>query len=163
MNKTNVMAVLEDLKRQLANCQCAVAKLEELIKEETPEVPVIEEEVEALPEPPAEIMLTPDKGEEDNADVVLGCSILTDLPSFYDGKCSVLKLHKRYFDNGKPKLYIDKYHVVIEAYDASMKLLGSYVTHWDNISKYHIELIKRGINTHKGSNWVPKTVLLDLD
>lgn len=163
MNKTSVMAVLDDLKRQLANCQCAVVKLEELIKEETPEVPVIEEEVEALPEPPTEIMLTPDKDEEDIADMILGCSILAGLPSFYDGKCSLLKLHKRYFDNGKPKLYIDKYHVVIEAYDASMKLLGSYVTHWDNISKYHIELIKRGINTHKGSNWMPKTVLLDLD
>ena len=157
------MAVLEDLKRQLANCQCAVAKLEELIKEETPEVPVIEEEVEDLPEPPAEIMLTPNKDEEDIADMVLGCSILAGLPAFYDGKCSVLKLHKRYFDNGKPKLYIDKYHVVIEAYDVSMKLLGSYVTHWDNISKYHIELIKRGINTHRGNNWMPKTVLLDLD
>lgn len=164
------MAAIQQLKDIAGDLQCQIAALEELVvnenyqgetPDETPVVnevsnePIVEEEVEELPAPPAEI--------EVDEDIILGCSILTTLPDFYDGKCSVLKIHKRYFDNGQPKLYIDKYHVVIEAYNASMKLLGSYVTHWNNLSKFHVELIKMGINTHSKDNWKPKTILLDLD
>lgn len=163
MDKQAIIAAIDSLKEQAANLQCCIAALEQLINEEpqveeTPVIEPIEEEVEELPAPPAEVHIDiPDE------DVILGCSILTALPDFYDGKCSVLKIHKRYFDNGQPKLYIDKYHVVIEAYNASMKLLGSYVTHWNNLSKFHVELIKMGINTHSKDNWKPKTILLDLD
>ena len=125
------------------------------------------EEVEniTLPDPPKEIhiKLPKAKVKTPDAESIMGCQILTALPDFYDGKCSLIKLHKRYFDNGQPKLFIDKYHVVIEAYDSDMNLLGSTVTHWNNLGKFHVELVKRGINTHKGENWMPKVINLDLD
>ena len=134
-----------------------------VINEEPVEEPVMEER-EELPAPPEVIYVDMPK-EEPKADdeVILGCQIITSLPDFYSGECRLIKLHKRYFDNGQPKLYIDKYHVVIEAYDINMKLLGSHTTHWNNLSKFHVELIKRGINKHNKDNWKPNTVCLDLD
>lgn len=161
----------------VANAQCLIASIEamlesnnENLKEETPEETPIndepsKEEREILPEPPKviHVKLPKAKVKTPDAESIMGCQILTALPDFYDGKCSLIKLHKRYFDNGQPRLFIDKYHVVIEAYDSDMHLLGSTTTHWNNLSKFHVELSKRGINTHKGENWMPKTICLDLD
>ena len=134
--------------------------------EETPvinEEPVVEEG-EELPAPPKVVYVDMPKEEPKVDDeVILGCQIITSLPDFYSGECRLIKLHKRYFDNGQPKLYIDKYHVVVEAYDINMRLLGSHTTHWSNLSKFHVELIKRGINKHNKDNWKPNTVCLDLD
>lgn len=136
-------------------------------QDETPvinEEPVVEEERKELPAPPEVIYVDMPKEEPKVDDeVMLGCQIITSLPDFYSGECRLIKLHKRYFDNGQPKLYIDKYHVVVEAYDINMQLLGSYTTHWNNLSKFHVELIKRGINKHSKDNWKPNTVCLDLD
>ncbi len=177
METKEIKVVLQQLKDTVANAQCLIASLEvmlynENLKEETPEeTPVVndepsKEEREVLPEPPKEIHVKLPKVKKvktPDAESIIGCQILTTLPDFYDGKCSLIKLHKRYFDNGKPRLFIDKYHVVIEAYDSDMNLLGSTVTHWNNLGKFHVELVKRGINTHKGENWMPKTICLDLD
>lgn len=135
-----------------------------VINEEPVEEPVVDEEREELPAPPKVIYVDMPKEEPKVDDeVVLGCQIITSLPDFYSGECRLIKLYKRYFNNGQPKLYIDKYHVVIEAYDINMKLLGSHTTHWNNLSKFHVELIKRGINKHSKDNWKPNTVCLDLD
>lgn len=135
-----------------------------VVNEEVPvEEPVVEER-EELPAPPEVIYVDMPKEEPKVDDeVMLGCQIITSLPDFYSGECRLIKLHKRYFDNGQPKLYIDKYHVVIEAYDINMKQIGSYVTHWNNLNKFHVELIKRGINRHNKDNWMPNVVCLDLD
>ena len=175
MKQKEIMAAIQQLKDTVANVQCEIAALEELVanenhQEETPDetpvsnVPIIEDEVEdiTLPDPPAEVHIDIPENAPDE-DAKLGCAIITSLPDFYNGKCSVLKVHKRYFDNGQPKLFIDIYHVVIEAYDANMKQIGSYTTHWNNLSKFHTELLKRGINTHDKKNWKPKTLLFDLD
>ena len=72
-------------------------------------------------------------------------------------------MHKQYFDNGQPKLYINKYRVVVIALDDKMHEIGRIVTHWNNLAKFHAELTKKGINTHTGENWMPKVINLDLD
>lgn len=178
MKKEEVMAILSSIERQLAELKSMVlAENNEnhqgetpddtLVVNEAPNVPVVEKEIKALPAPPTEIHVdisiesvgkqAPDE------ETMLGCQIITDLPDFYNGKCSVLKLQKRYFDNGQPKLYIDKYHVVITALDVKGNSIGSIVTHWNNLAKFHAALMQRGINTHSKTNWMPKTIWLDLD
>ena len=171
MKKEEVMAAIQQLKDIAGNLQCQIAALEELVVNENPveETPVINEqneEGEELPAPPAEIhvdieVLKPSK--EPDPESVLGCQIITELPDFYQGTCSVLRLHKLYFDNGQPKLYINKYKVVVIALDNKMHEIGRIVTHWNNLAKFHAELSKRGINTHTGENWMPKIINLDLD
>jgi hypothetical protein len=185
MKKEEIMAAIQQLKDIAGNLQCQIAALEELVvnenyQEETPDetpvvnevssemsnVPIIEEEVKELPAPPAEIHIDviPKKNKTPDAEAILGCQIITSLKDFhYEGKCSVLRLHKLYFDNGQPKLYINKYKVVVIALDNKMQGIGRMITHWNNLSKFHVELAKRGINTHTGSNWMPKIINLDLD
>ena len=182
MKQKEILAAIQQLKNTVANVQCEIAALEELVanenhQEETPDetpvvnevsnVPIIEEEVEELPAPPAEIHIDIDeKGPHRKYDeeCILGCKIITELGrNFYNGRCSVLRLHKLYFDNGQPKLYINKYKVVVIALDSNMNEIGRTITHWNNLTKFHMELIKRGINTHHGDNWMPKVINLDLD
>lgn len=95
-----------------------------------------------------------------NPDVILGCQIISALPDFYSGKCDYIGIRKAYKDNGKEHLYIIKNKVVITAYDEDGKVLGSTSTHWDNLAKWHIELLKRKINTHRKSDWMPFEVFL---
>ena len=125
--------------------------------------PIIEEEVEELSAPPAEVHIGIPKDNTPDEDAILGCKILTDLGIDYNGVCSVIKMHKLYFDNGQPKLYINKYKVVINLYNSEMEVIKTVTTHWNNLAKFHTELIARGINTHAKENWMPKTILLDLD
>ena len=165
MKKEEVMAIISSMERQLAALKELVTA--EVVNENpVEETPVINEEKEELPAPPAEIYvdiedLKPSK--EPDPESVLGCQIITSLPDFYHGTCSVLRLHKLYFDNGQPKLYINKYKVVVIALDNKMHEIGRIVTHWNNLAKFHTELSKRGINTHTGENWMPKIINLDLD
>lgn len=172
MKHNEIMAAIQQLKNTVANVQCQIAVLEGLLHKEgnenpVEETPVINESKEELPAPPAEVRIdTEEKDSHEKCDeeCILGCKILTELgEDFYNGRCSVLRLHKQYFDNGQPKLYINKYKVVIIALDCRMKELGRTITHWDNLSKFHTELIERGINTHSGDNWMPKIINLDLD
>lgn len=175
MKKEEIMAAIQQLKSTVANVQCEIAALEELVtnenhQEETPDetpvsnVPIIEEEVEdtTLPAPPAEVHID-NNDEQPDEDAILGCKIITELGIDYSGVCSVIKMHKLYFDNGQPKLYINKYKVVIDLCNSKMEVIKSVTTHWNNLAKFHTELIARGINTHAKENWKPKTVLLDLD
>lgn len=181
MKYNEIMAAIQQLKNTVANVQCEIAALEELVanenhQEETPDetpvvnevsnVPIIEEEVEELPAPPAVVYVDIPKDNKDkqpDEDAILGCKIITDLGIDYSGVCSVIKMHKLYFDNGQPKLYINKYKVVIELYNSRMEMIKSITTHWNNLAKFHTELIARGINTHAKENWMPRTILLDLD
>lgn len=175
MKYNEIIAAIQQLKRQIAALEELVTNEnhqgetpdDTLVVNEASNVPVVEKEIKALPAPPTEIHVdisiesvgkqAPDE------ETMLGCQIITDLPDFYNGKCSVLKLQKRYFDNGQPKLYIDKYHVVITALDVKGNSIGSIVTHWNNLAKFHAALMQRGINTHSKTNWMPKTIWLDLD
>lgn len=169
MKKEEVMAIISSMEMQLAALKELVAAEEVVNENPVKETPVINEqneEREELPAPPAEIhvdidVLKPSK--EVDPEAVLGCQIITELPDFYHGTCSVLRLHKLYFDNGQPKLYINKYKVVVIALDNKMHEIGRIVTHWNNLAKFHAELSKRGINTHTGENWMPKIINLDLD
>lgn len=174
MKYNEIMAAIQQLKNTVANVQCEIAALEELVanenhQEETPDetpvsnVPIIEEEVEELPAPPAEVHIDIPEGNTLDEDAILGCKIITDLGIDYSGVCSVIKLHKLYFDNGQPKLYINKYKVVIDLCNSKMEVIKTVTTHWNNLAKFHTELIARGINTHAKENWMPKTILLDLD
>lgn len=175
MKKEEVLAVISSMEMQLAELKKLVTAEEEVIvppsteglggsdydldaKRFTPDGR------ELLPDPPAEIHIDVEKLEKKaDPEAMLGCQIITELPDFYKGKCSVLRLHKLYFDNGQPKLYINKYKVVVIALDEKMQEIGRIVTHWNNLSKFHAELTKRGINTHYGDNWHPKEINLDLD
>jgi hypothetical protein len=142
MKYNEIMAAIQQLKNTVANVQCEIAALEELVanenhQEETPDetpvvnevsnVPIIEEEVEELPAPPAVVyvdMPKDNKDEQPDEDAILGCKIITDLGIDYNGVCSVIKMHKLYFDNGQPKLYINKYKVVVIALDNKMHEIG---------------------------------------
>lgn len=139
-----VKAAIQQLREQLD-------ALEQLL---TP-VPIVEtkEEIPAVAK----------KEDKVDEDTLLGCQIISALPDFYTGKCTLLKIHKRYFDNGLPKYFIDKYHVVVEAYDDNMNKLGEIVTHWSNLSKFHIALINKGINKHLGAKWLPLTLVLEIN
>lgn len=157
MSKEEILAQISKIENELSVLKALVDTEEEVVNN-----PVVEE----LPAPPAEIhvdidILKPSK--EVDPEAVLGCQIITELPDFYQGTCSVLRLHKLYFDNGQPKLYINKYKVVVIALDNKMHEIGRIVTHWNNLAKFHAELSKRGINTHTGENWMPKIINLDLD
>ena len=168
MKKEEVMAIISSMEMQLAALKELVAAEEVVNENPVEETPVIEqnEEREELPAPPAEIHVDIEvlkNTKEPDPESVLGCQIITSLPDFYQGTCSVLRLHKLYFDNGQPKLYINKYKVVIIALDNKMHEIGRMITHWNNLSKFHAELSKRGINTHTGENWMPKIINLDLD
>ena len=166
MKKEEIMAAIQQLKDIAGNLQCQIAALEELVVNENPveETPVIDSDEDiTLPDPPAEIHIDMPEDNAPDEECVLGCQIITSLPDFYKGKCSVLRLHKQYFDNGQPKLYINKYRVVVIALDDKMHEIGRIVTHWNNLAKFHAELTKKGINTHTGENWMPKVINLDLD
>ena len=166
MKKEEIMAAIRQLKDIAGDLQCQIAALEELVVNENPveETPVIDSDEDiTLPDPPAEIHIDMPEDNAPDEECVLGCQIITSLPDFYKGKCSVLRLHKQYFDNGQPKLYINKYRVVVIALDDKMHEIGRIVTHWNNLAKFHAELTKKGINTHTGENWMPKVINLDLD
>ena len=157
MSKEEILAQISKIEKELSVLKALVNTEEEVVNN-----PVVEE----LPAPPAEIHVDIEvlkKTEEPDPEAVLGCQIITELPDFYQGTCSVLRLHKLYFDNGQPKLYINKYKVVVIALDNKMHEIGRIVTHWNNLAKFHAELSKRGINTHTGENWMPKVINLDLD
>lgn len=157
MSKEEILAQISKIENELSVLKALVNTEEEVVNN-----PVVEE----LPAPPAEIHVDIEvlkKSEEPDPEAVLGCQIITELPDFYQGTCSVLRLHKLYFDNGQPKLYINKYKVVVIALDNKMHEIGRMITHWNNLSKFHAELTKRGINTHTGENWMPKIINLDLD
>ena len=157
MSKEEILAQISKIEKELSVLKALVNTEEEVVNN-----PVVEE----LPAPPAEIHVDIEvlkKTEEPDPEAVLGCQIITELPDFYQGTCSVLRLHKLYFDNGQPKLYINKYKVVVIALDNKMHEIGRIVTHWNNLAKFHAELSKRGINTHTGENWMPKIINLDLD
>ena len=169
MKREEVMAIISSMEMQLAALKELVAAEEVVNEPSVEETPVINEheEREELPAPPAEIHIDIDeKGPHRKYDeeCILGCKIITELGgNFYNGRCSVLRLHKLYFDNGQSKLYINKYKVVVIALDDHMREIGRKVTHWNNLTKFHVELSKRGINTHTGENWMPKIINLDLD
>ena len=157
MSKEEILAQISKIENELSVLKALVNTEEEVVNN-----PVVEE----LPAPPAEIHVDIEvlkKTEEPDPEAVLGCQIITELPDFYQGTCSVLRLHKLYFDNGQPKLYINKYKVVVIALDNKIHEIGRIVTHWNNLAKFHAELTKRGINTHTGENWMPKIINLDLD
>ena len=162
--KTNeIIAVISKMEEQLAELRSMV--LAESNESPTEEALVIEDEVEdiTLPDPPAEVHIDIPEDNTPDEDAILGCKIITELGIDYNGVCSVIKMHKLYFDNGQPKLYINKYKVVIDLYNSKMEVIKTVTTHWNNLAKFHTELIARGINTHAKENWMPKTVLLDLD
>ena len=166
MKKEEVMAIISSMEMQLAALKELVAAEEVVNENPVEETPVITVEREELPAPPTEIYVdikALKKTKEPDPEAVLGCQIITSLNFQYNGKCSVLRLHKLYFDNGQPRLYINKYKVVIIALDNHMQEIGRTVTHWNNLVKFHAELSRRGINTHSGERWMPKVINLDLD
>lgn len=176
MKKDEVLAIISSMEMQLAALKELVSAEEIIEVPSTEGLPGSDYDIdsknltsdgrELLPEPPAEIHVDIEvlkDTRKPDPESVLGCQIITALPDFYTGKCSVLRLHKLYFNNGKPKLYINKYKVVVIALDDKMNEIGRTVTHWNNLAKFHAELSKRGINTHHGDNWMPKIINLDLD
>ena len=168
MKKEEILAAIHQMEEQLATLKAMVAE------EETPIEEPIKEEDTTLPDPPAEVEVhipedkeestTPSKGYmTHDEEVRLGCTIISELPDFYKGKCSYLILHKEYKDYGKPKFFINKHKVVITAYDINGESLGSISTAWDNLRNYQIPLINLGINTHKGAQWKPTEVVLSVE
>lgn len=179
MDKMSIIAAIEEIKKQLAVLEGLVGTAEESVNESV-EAPVVNDNTttddgrELLPPPPAEIII-PDMVEDDSpteeeeaeakADSLLGWQILSKLPDFYKGKVRRIELQKPYFDNGQDKLFIDKYHIKVRAYDINNKLLGETKKSFNMLSEFHIELIKRGINKHRNSsdphkNWMPYEITL---
>lgn len=108
---------------------------------------------------------TEDKTEIDD-DEVLARQILSHL-NIDDSACSVLRIHKRYYDNNCEKLYIDRWHVVLTLLDDHMQMIDQYVVTWKQLTLFHYQLRQRGIERHTVSddphqNWMPKIINLDL-
>jgi hypothetical protein len=193
MKYNEIMAAIQQLKDTVANVQCEIAALEELVanenhQEETPDetpvvnevsnVPIIEEEVEELSAPPAEVHIDIPEDNAPDEETIIACQILSKLPDFYNGTCRSMELQKQWHDNsdkidpktGKnyDKLHINKYKVVITAGDIEGKPLGTTTVHWNTLTEWHSFLISRGINKHKETdnphtNWMPKKVYLCID
>ena len=186
MKREEVMAAIQQLKDIAGNLQCQIAALEELVvnenhqeetSDETPvsNVPIIEEEVEELPAPPAEVKIdVPEEEEEEDNDAMIGCQIITKFSNFYSGQCRILGVHLKYVDhlgkvnpkNGKVNtrymVYKDSVILVAKAFDG--KILGTKQVAWNALSAWHSVLRKRGImNYREKADWKPTTILFDLD
>lgn len=176
MDKRSILAAIASIEEQLAVLKSLVDTVEESVNEvEVPQVSNEENTLpdgrELLPPPPAEIII-PDMLEEDDSpteedkeDSLLGWQILNSLPDFYHGKAARVELQKPYFDNNQDKLYIDKFRVNVRVYDSKNKLLGEIKKPFNVLAKFHVELIKRGINKHHNNadprkNWLPCEVTL---
>lgn len=169
MRYNEIMAAIQQLKSQ-------IAALEELVNEnhqeetpaDTPVVNKVEEEVEELPAPPAEIHIKDNTPDEET---VVACQILSKLPDFYEGTCRSIVLQKQWHDNsekGYTKLHINKYKVIVTAEDIEGNPIGTTIVHWNTLAKWHSFLIGRGINKHKETdnphtNWMPNEVSLCID
>jgi hypothetical protein len=182
MKQKEILAAIHQMKEQLANCQCQIAVLEDLLTKEsnenpTEETPVVNDVSKELPAPPAEIHVDTEDNTPDE-ETVVACQILSKLPDFYKGTCRSVVLQKQWHDNsdkidaktGKnyDKLHINKYKVVITAEDIEGNSIGTIIVHWNALSKWHAFLISRGINKHKETedphtNWMPKSVSLCID
>ena len=104
--------------------------------------------------------------DEDAAEEMLGKSILKHL-RLEDDNCSVLRLQKKYYDNGLEKLYIDKWHVNVTLLNDNMKVIAEKTVGWKALMPFHYQLIGRGINKYSKSddphkNYMPQTINLDL-
>ena len=177
MKYNEIMAVISKMEEQLAELKSMVlAESNENHQEETPDetpvsnVPIIEEEVEELPAPPAEVHIDTEDNTPDE-ETIVACQILSKLPSFYNGTCRSIVLQKQWHDNsdkGYTKLHINKYKVVITAEDIDGNTIGTTTVHWNTLAEWHSFLISRGINKHKETdnphtNWMPKKVSLCID
>ena len=137
MKREEVMAIISSMEMQLAELKKLVTAEEVIVPPSTEELGGSDYDLDAkrftsdgreiLPDPPAEIHIDVERLEKKvDPEAMLGCQIITELPDFYKGKCSVLRLHKLYFDNGQPKLYINKYKVVVIALDDKMNEIKKY-------------------------------------
>ena len=104
--------------------------------------------------------------DDPDTEEALGREILTHL-NLDDAGVSVVRLQKRYFDNGCEKLFIDKWHVNVMLLDDEMKVIKTQTVTWKSMTKFHYLLKKRGIDRHTVSpnphkNWMPRTVNIDL-
>jgi len=184
MKYNEIMAAIQQLKNTVANVQCEIAALEELVanenhQEETPDetpvsnVPIIEEEVEELPAPPAEVHI--DIPEEEDNDAIIGCQILTKFSGFYSGQCRVLGVRLKYSSgyigkvnpkngkvNTKYMVYKDSVILIAKAFDG--KVLGTKQVAWNSLYDWHSILRERGLLDYKKNDkWLPSTILFDLD
>lgn len=188
MDKKSILARIDEM---IASMHSNINELEEMKKvisseESVNESPVVTGEVPVVNPKTGEILPsdsyessdavpTVDNVEDDSpteeevaeakADSLLGWKILAKLPDFYKGKVRRIELQKPYFDNGQDKLFIDKYHIKVRAYDINNKLLGETKKPFNMLSEFHIELIQRGINKHRISsdphkNWMPYEITL---
>ena len=95
--KTEIMAAIEEIKKQLAVLEGLVNTAEESVKE----TPVIEESqvvneqpVEELPAPPEVIYVNVDK--EVKEDQLIGCQIISELKLNYNGVCDSMTIQKKW-------------------------------------------------------------------
>ena len=96
----------------------------------------------------------------------LGREILKVLDMETD-QCSVIRLQKKYYDNGCEKLFIDKWHVVVTLLNINMEIIDEKTVLWKTLLPFHYQLKARGIERHSVSddprkNWLPNTINLDL-
>ena len=155
MNKQEILAAIQAIEEQFSVLKSLVDA--EPVEVEKVEQVVVEKTTVTTTKTTNEFVLSYDD------EVKLSCGILSQLPLFYDGKCTYIKIHKRYQDNGKPKVFLDKNRVVITAYNDNDAVIGSITVMWDNLMKYQIPLIQMGINTHDKTTWMPKVLSLMAD
>ena len=96
----------------------------------------------------------------------LGREILKVLDMETD-QCSVIRLQKKYYDNGCEKLFIDKWHVVVTLLNINMEIIDEKTVLWKTLLPFHYQLKARGIERHSVSddphkNWMPQIINLDL-
>ena len=144
-----------------------IAALAEKPKSTTPKKRISAKKVASVNYKDYSIDISETKDVADNDDEEkLGREILKVL-DMETNQCSVIRLQKKYYDNGCEKLFIDKWHVVVTLLNCNMEIIDEKTVLWKTLLPFHYQLKARGIERHSVSddphkNWLPNTINLDL-
>lgn len=148
--KTEIIAAIHQMKEQLANCQCQIAVLEDLLTKEDNETLVeetpVNEQPEELPAPPEVIYVDVDK--EAKEDQLIGCQIISELKLNYNGVCDSMTIQKKWYDNtdsGKTEIFRSPSKIVITLLDREDNELLVKTVHIGVLKKWIKFLSARGL------------------
>ena len=150
MKTTEIMAAIEEIKKQLAVLEGLVGTAEESVKE----TQVIEESQVAneLPAPPEVIYVDVDK--EAKEDQLIGCQIISELKLNYNGVCDSMTIQKKWYDNtdsGKTEIFRSPSKIVITLLDREDNELLVKTVHIGVLKKWIKFLSARGLYKYKKS------------
>lgn len=154
MDKKSMLAVIEEIRKQLAVLEDSVNTAESVNETPVIEEPQVvnEEQPEELPAPPEVVYVDVDK--EVKEDQLIGCQIISELKLNYNGVCDSMTIQKKWFDNtdsGKTEIFRHPSKVVITLLDREDKELLIKTVHIAVLKKWIKFLSARGLYKYKKS------------